>query len=190
MIEDIKRIFQEAAKIFDAIGKEHLKVLADISSICAHSIASGGKIIFFGNGGSAADSQHIACELVGKFSLPRSPYPAIALTTNTSNLTAIANDFSFEEVFKRQIDALADKQDITWGITTSGNSENVIQGLKQAKSLGLTTVVFTGGNGGKVKELVDYCFIAPSDKAPRIQEFHILAAHIVCEMIEKKLHAN
>lgn len=187
MIKDIRKIFQETKSSFDSINQTNLKVISDIARLVAKTITSGKKIILFGNGGSAADSQHIACELVGKFNLPRRPFPAIALTTNTSILTAIANDFSFKEVFKRQIIALADNQDLAWGITTSGNSENVIEGIKQAKRIGLPTVVFTGGDGGKIKKLGDYCFVAPVSKTPRIQEFHILVAHIICEMVEKMI---
>jgi len=186
MIEDIKTILQNSKGLYDAITQEHLRTISDISNIVAKTIASGNKIILFGNGGSAADSQHIACELVGKFSIPRRPYPAIALTTNTSNLTAIANDFSFEEVFKRQVAAFVNEGDLVWGFTTSGDSSNVIEGIKEAKKLGATTLVFTGKDGGKIKSLTDFCFIVPSDNTPRIQEFHILTAHIICELIESK----
>jgi len=189
MEEKIKKKFLEVKESFNVIDKEHFKILSDISKIIAKTIKNGNKIILFGNGGSAADSQHIACELVGKFSLLRNPYPAISLTTNTSNLTAIANDFSFSEVFKRQVKALGKKSDLAWGITTSGNSENVIEGIKEAKSLGLVTITFTGGNGGRIKEIADYCFIVPVNKTPRIQEFHILSAHIICELIEEELQS-
>ncbi len=185
MIDEIKAIFNKSKLLYDNITDVHLNVIKDICNIIINSIKSGGKIILFGNGGSAADSQHIVCELVGRFKDNRRALPAIALTTNTSNLTAISNDFEFGDVFKRQIDALANEKDVVWGITTSGNSENVIRAVERANEKGIITVGFTGNDGGKLKNICNYCLIAPSKDTPRIQEFHIVAAHIICEIVEK-----
>lgn len=183
----IRQLLDESSACLNAIGKSEVKLLAAIGKRCVDVIESDNKIILFGNGGSAADSQHIACELVGKFNKFRKPYPALALTTNTSNLTAIANDFDYSEIFLRQISSLGCEGDIAWGITTSGNSLNVIKGIQEAKDKGLTTIVFTGEKGGKIKDLPDYNFRVPSDKTPRIQELHIIAAHIICEVIEEEI---
>lgn len=146
-----------------------------------------GKIVLFGNGGSAADAQHIACELVGRFKTERVALPAIALTTDTSILTALSNDYSFEDVFSRQISAIVDPDDVVIGISTSGNSSNVINGIKKAKELGAFTVGLTGGTGGRLTEFADLCIIIPSSDTPRIQEVHITIGHILCELIEKEL---
>lgn len=190
MVKFIKDLLHETSVCLNSIGETHVNILANIGEECIRAIKSGNKVILFGNGGSAADSQHIACELIGKFNKVRRAYPALALTTNTSNLTAIANDFDYSEVFHRQIGSLGDKNDIAWGITTSGNSPNVIKGIKKAKEVGLTTIVFTGKDGGEIKDLADYDFIAPSNRTPRIQELHILAGHIICEVIERELNSE
>lgn len=147
----------------------------------------GRKVILFGNGGSAADAQHIAAELVGRFMLERRPLPAIALSTNSSVVTAIGNDYGFETVFSRQIAGLAEKGDVAVGISTTGNSLNVIEGIKTAKKIGCRTIGFSGGNGGKMKNLTDVKFCIPSGKSPRIQEAHITIGHIICAMVEKEL---
>ncbi len=139
-----------------------------------------------GNGGSAADCQHIAAELVGRFKSEREGLPAIALTTDTSILTAIGNDYSFNEIFARQIEALANKGDLVIGISTSGNSENVIRGILKAKKIGCYTVGLLGKDGGKLKNLVDLAIIIPSNNTPRIQECHILIGHIACEIVDKE----
>ena len=148
---------------------------------------SGKKVILFGNGGSAADAQHIAAELAGRFYLDRPSLPAIALTANTSSLTAIGNDYSFNEIFSKQLEGLGCKGDIAIGISTSGNSENVVDALKLARQKGLLTIGFTGQSGGKMKEVVDLCLYVPSDDTPRIQEAHITVGHIICEIVEKEL---
>ena len=148
---------------------------------------SGKKVILFGNGGSAADAQHIAAELAGRFYLDRPSLPAIALTVNTSSLTAIGNDYSFNEIFSKQLEGLGCKGDIAIGISTSGNSENVVDALKLARQKGLLTIGFTGQSGGKMKEVVDLCLYVPSDDTPRIQEAHITVGHIICEIVEKEL---
>jgi len=145
------------------------------------------KLFLFGNGGSASDAQHIAAEFVGKYYLDRDPLPAMALTVNTSCLTAIGNDYSFATVFARQLDALAQEGDIAIGISTSGNSKNVIQALQLAKRKKLITIGFTGRDGGKVNDAADHCLCIPSDDTPRIQEGHITVGHILCEIVEEEL---
>jgi D-sedoheptulose 7-phosphate isomerase len=162
-----------------------LKVIAAAAEVCVKALASGKKLIFCGNGGSAADAQHLAAELVGRYLKERAALPAIALTTNSSSLTAIGNDYSYEQVFSRQIEALGDAGDIVVGISTSGNSPNIIRTLQSAKVKGLTTIAMTGESGGKLKDVADYCLRIPSRQTPRIQEAHILLGHILCEVIEE-----
>jgi len=163
--------------------------LAAIADLLVDAFRKGNKVLLFGNGGSAADAQHIACELAGKFYLDRSPLPAIALTTNTSALTAIGNDYGYDEVFARQVRSLAKRGDIVIGISTSGNSPNVLRGIKEAKHLGATTIAFTGRRG-KLRELADYALSVPSVDTPRIQEAHITAGHIICYLVERALFGH
>jgi D-sedoheptulose 7-phosphate isomerase len=146
----------------------------------------GGKAIFFGNGGSAADAEHLAAELVGRYYLDRRALPAVALTVHTAALTAIANDYSFDSVFSRQMEALARAGDVAVGLSTSGNSENVVRALKTARAMGLMTVALTGNDGGRVKDIVDCCIRIPSSDVPRIQECHALLGHILCELVEQR----
>ena len=166
---------------------EHGKTIKDISQAILKAYVSKKKVILFGNGGSAADAQHIAAELSGRFYLDRPSLPAIALTVNTSSLTAIGNDYSFSEIFSKQLEGLGNKDDIAVGISTGGNSENVIKALKLAKRKGLIAVGLTGKSGGKMKKVVDLCLCVPSDNTPRIQEAHITVGHIICEIVEKEL---
>jgi D-sedoheptulose 7-phosphate isomerase len=151
---------------------------------CRESLGRGGKLFFFGNGGSAADAQHLATELTVRFRRNRRALAAIALTTDTSTVTAIGNDFGFEHLFSRQIEALCSPGDVAIGITTSGNSANVVRGLFKAKEIGAGTVAFTGGDGGRVKDIADIALVVPSANTARIQEMHILIGHILCEAIE------
>ena len=164
-----------------------IKKIDEITRVIVNAYKENKKVILFGNGGSAADAQHLACELVGKFYLERKALAAIALTTNTSELTAIANDYSFNRVFARQVEALVNPGDIVIGITTSGNSLNVIEGIKEAKLNGAVTIGFTGASGGKIKENVDYLLAVPSEDTPHIQESHIMIGHIICYLVEKEL---
>ncbi len=166
---------------------EQSKLIAEISSLVIAAFRNGHKLFLFGNGGSASDAEHIATELSGRFKLERPSLPALSLTANTSTLTAIANDYGFEMLFSRQLEGLATKDDVVIGISTSGNSPNVIQGLKFANSIGATTIAMTGKSGGKLKEFADYCLCIPSDDTPRIQEAHILIGHILCDLVEKDL---
>ncbi len=149
-----------------------------------------GKVVLCGNGGSAADAQHIAGELVGRFQLERQALPAIALTTNTSILTAVANDYDYNMVFSRQVEALVTEKDIVIGISTSGNSRNVLEALEAARSKGARTIVLTGANGEKMAEIADLVLAVPSHNTARIQEAHITIGHIVCELVEAQLFSN
>lgn len=187
MKNEIKEIFEESISVKTKILKDQIDTIDRIATLVVRTLKKGGKILLCGNGGSAADSQHIACELVGRFKMERSPLPAIALSTNTSNLTSLANDYSYKEVFKRQVKALARKGDLLIGISTSGESPNVIEAVKAARELGISTVAFTGRDGGQLARTAEVSFKVPSDETPRIQESHITAAHAICEIVEKEL---
>ena len=154
--------------------------------LAIQTLKNGNKILICGNGGSAADAQHIAAELTGRYKRERRGLSAIALTTDTSALTAIGNDYGYDFVFSRQFEALAQKGDLLWGISTSGNSTNVLNALKLAKKMECNTLGFSGRNGGEMKEWCDILLISPSEDTPRIQEMHILMAHIICDLIEKE----
>lgn len=164
-------------------------LLLDIAELMVKAFKAGHKVLLFGNGGSAADAQHIAAELSGRFYLERIPLPALALTANTSVLTAIANDYSYEDVFARQVQGLAQKGDVVIGISTSGNSPNVLKGIREAKYRGAITIALTG-QGGKLGKTADYTLIVPSTDTPRIQEAHILAWHLICFMVESILFSS
>jgi D-sedoheptulose 7-phosphate isomerase len=154
---------------------------------CCECITAGGKIMFFGNGGSAADAQHLATELTIRFIQNRAPIAAIALTTDSSTLTAAGNDLGFDHIFSRQIEALGQRGDIALAISTSGNSPNITEALAAARKKGLKTIGFSGRDGGKMKDLCDVCIIVPSDVTARIQEMHILLGHMLCGGLEQKL---
>lgn len=158
-----------------------IEALADRLKDC---LQAGGKIVLMGNGGSAADSQHIAAELVGRFKRERGGLAALALTTDTSILTSVGNDYGFEHVFARQVGALCGPNDVLVGISTSGNSGNVVRAVEEGKRLGIYTVGLLGGSGGRLAELCDFALVAPSADTPRIQEIHILIGHILCELLE------
>jgi D-sedoheptulose 7-phosphate isomerase len=164
---------------------EVVSIIAKVSELLVDTVDKGNKILLFGNGGSAADAQHIAAEFVGRFAFDRPALPALALSVNTSCVTAIGNDYGFDLVFSRQIEALARPGDLAIGISTSGNSSNVLHGLSAARKMGLRTVAFTGRTGGKLKDVVDHCICAPSNDTPRIQECHILIGHIISELVEE-----
>lgn len=181
------QILEEHSQTIDEfIRKEGEKIL-QVVELCAETFRQGRKLLVFGNGGSAADAQHLAGELVNRFKLERKPLPAIALTTDTSVLTAIANDYDFSLVFVKQIEALGKEGDIALGISTSGNSPNVLLALKRAKELGLTTVGLSGGTGGKMPEVCDILILVPSSNTPRVQEGHLFFLHIFSELLEKVL---
>jgi len=166
---------------------ENIPEIIRIIESITKSLKKGNKIILFGNGGSAADAQHIAAELVGRFDYDRKSLPAISLTTDTSVITSIGNDYSFEKIFSRQCESLVNKGDVVVGISTSGNSINVKNGLLVSKRKGAKTVGFLGHKGGHIKNIVDIPLIVNSNSTPRIQEVHRTAAHIICEMVEKNI---
>ena len=163
---------------------EIIQKINDLIFIVCKCIKNDKKVLFFGNGGSAGDSQHMAGEFICRFLKDRSSFPGIALTTDTSVLTSISNDYGYEKIFSRQIEGIGKKLDIAFAFSTSGNSENVILGLKKAKEIGLTTVGFSGLGGGNMKEFCDFIIEVPSKSTPRIQEMHLLIGHIICEGIE------
>ena len=175
---------------------EHLKVAETMSSltnkveiaaqICIDCLKNGGKILLFGNGGSAADAQHIAAELVGRYKIERKGLRAIALTTDTSVITSIGNDFGYNHIFDRQVEALVNKGDVAIGISTSGKSDNVISALKLASKLNCVTIGFSGQDGGEMNEICNINLVVPSEDTPRIQEIHIVIGHIICHLIDQE----
>ena len=187
MREKIKDLLLQSIQVKEELLRTSTSHILDIAELCIDCLKKGGKIILFGNGGSASDSQHIAAELVGRFKKDRAGLSAIALTTNTSILTALANDYGYEIVFAKQIEALGHKNDLAIGISTSGKAKNVAAGIKQAKKQGLKTVALTGGDGGELAKLADFSLLVPSPITARIQEAHITIGHIICELIEDAL---
>ncbi len=188
--EKIKQIIKENISTQNKIIAKQAPLISKIAQAMISTIKKGGQIIIFGNGGSAADSQHMAAELVGRFKKERRAIKAVALTTNSSSLTAIANDYSFDFIFSRQIEAIGTKKDLALGISTSGNSLNVINGIVKAKNLGLTTVALTGAGGGRLAKAAKISLVVSSNETPRIQESHILIIHILCQLIEEGLFKN
>ena len=180
----IKQELNEHLTTLDATMKSIGSALEVAANICIGSLKQGGKILIFGNGGSAADAQHIAAELVGRYKLERKGLSAIALSTDTSSLTAIANDYGYEHVFDRQIEALANPEDVAVGISTSGNSSNVINALQSAKNIGCKSIGLSGKFGGDMNKLCDVNLVIPANDTARIQEMHILVGHIICHLIE------
>lgn len=178
------------------IGKriiEQKHLLNSISRACSviiECLTSGRKILFAGNGGSAADAQHMAAEFVGKFYVERDPLSAIALNTNNSIISAIANDYSFDMIFSRQVRAIGRSGDIIIGITTSGNSRNIFLALSEAKKMGMNTIGLTGSTGGAIKDVAEILINIPSSDTPRIQESHIMVGHIICEIVEKEIFSR
>jgi D-sedoheptulose 7-phosphate isomerase len=168
-------------------SEDVLLAVAKTTEILIDALQKGNKALLFGNGGSAADAQHIAAELVGRFAFDRPALPALALSVNTSCVTAIGNDYGFEQVFSRQLAALARPGDVAIGISASGNSANVLHALTTAKKIGLHTVGLTGRTGGSLRSIVDHCICAPSTETPRIQECHILIGHIIAELVEREI---
>lgn len=161
-------------------------LISDVGIAMQNTVKNGGKILIMGNGGSAADSQHIAAEIVGRFKKERKGLPAIALTTDTSILTSVGNDYGYNYVFSRQIEALCRPEDLVIGLTTSGNSANVVSAIEAANTIGATTVGLTGGTGGKLNALCNYNIVIPSNVTARIQEAHIFVGHSLCEILESE----
>jgi D-sedoheptulose 7-phosphate isomerase len=187
MRERIKDILLESIQVKEEILRNQIDAIAQIAQLMIDCLKKDGKVIVFGNGGSASDSQHIAAELVGRFKKDRSALAGIALTTNTSILTSLANDYGYDVVFSRQVEALGKKNDVVLGISTSGKAKNVALGIKQARKMGIKTVALSGGDGGDIVKLADVSLVVPSKITARIQEAHITIAHIICEMIEQEL---
>jgi D-sedoheptulose 7-phosphate isomerase len=164
-----------------------LEAVVAAANVVTDCYRGGGKLIIFGNGGSAADAQHMAAEFVGRFLIERRPLPAVALNTNSSAVTAIGNDYGYDDSFARQLRAHAQPGDVAWGLSTSGNSVNVLLAMEAARELGLPTIGFTGGAGGKLASVVDHAIVIPNDATPRIQEGHLMCAHVLCEIVETAL---
>jgi len=190
-----RRIFSSlvASRIRDSVAVKEavlrdlalMDLVAEAGEELRRCLHGGKRLYVFGNGGSAADAQHIAAEFSGRYLRERPGLPCIALTTNTSSLTAIANDYSYDEVFSRQLESLAAPGDVVMGVSTSGNSRNVIRAMEYARSKGIHTVALTGQSGGRLKQVSDLCICVPSNETPRIQEVHILLAHILCEIVDE-----
>lgn len=192
MKNEIKSIIDSSISVKQELLKSEvlIETIKAVSELLIATFKDGHRVWFCGNGGSAADAQHIAAELSGRFYFDRPPLPAEALHVNTSYLTAVANDYNYNEIYARYLKGVATKGDVLVGISTSGNSENIIRAQQVAKDKGVTIVSFTGKTGGKMKDLSDFLVNVPSDVTPRIQESHILIGHIVCEQVEKALFAD
>ncbi len=186
MKETVARILREGADLRLQMIERMTDPLLAASRAIAEAFKAGNKLLLFGNGGSAADAQHVAAEFVNRFLIERPPLPAVALTTDSSILTSISNDYAFDEVFSKQLKALGKKGDVALGITTSGNSPNVLKAMRVAKKMGMTTIAMAG-EGGKVASLADIALCVPSKSTPRIQEAHIAVGHVLCELTDTLL---
>ena len=184
MEEIIRRVAKESRRIQEGFVQKNTSKLINCAEYISKAFQNDRKLMLCGNGGSAADAQHIAAEFVNRFQLDRHPLPAMALTTDTSIITSVANDYSYEEVFSKQIQALGVEGDILLAISTSGNSKNILSAIRTAKEKGLYTVGLIGGDGGKMLTLVDLPMVVESNQTPRVQETHILAGHLICELVE------
>ncbi len=184
MEEIIRRVAKESRRIQEGFVQKNTSQLINCAEYISKAFKNDRKLMLCGNGGSAADAQHIAAEFVNRFLLDRHPLPAMALTTDTSIITSVANDYRYEDVFSKQIQALGVEGDILLAISTSGNSKNILSAIKTAKEKGLYTVGLIGGDGGKMLTLVDLSLVVVSNETPRVQETHILAGHLICELVE------
>ncbi len=190
MKERAIKAFEESAEVKRRFVHEHADRIVLTARLIAQALRDGHKLLLFGNGGSATDASHLAAEFVGRYHRDRQPLPALALGADLAALTCIANDYDYAEIFARQVRAHGRKGDIAIAISTSGNSPNVLKGAEAARSLGLITIGWTGGKGGKLAGLVDHCFLVPSTVTARIQESHITLGHVLCELIEEELFEN
>ncbi|NGZ02800.1 MAG: phosphoheptose isomerase [Nitrospira sp. WS238] len=179
--------FADSAHVKQQFARDHADRIVQVATVLATAFNNGHKVLLFGNGGSSTDAAHIAAEFVGRYKKERAPLPAIALATDIAAITCIANDYGYEELFARQVRAHGRQGDIAIGISTSGNSPNVLKGITAARECGLTTVAWTGGTGGKLAGMVDYPFVVPSALTSRIQESHITLGHVLCELVEDHL---
>ena len=190
MIERIRQIARESIEAKRAFFEANSEAVARAADVIIGSVRAGGKVLVFGNGGSAADAQHIAAELVNRLNYDHPPIPAIALTTDTSILTSIGNDSSFDNVFERQVRALGRKGDVAPAISTSGNSPNVLRAVEAAREIGVTTIALAGRDGGRLATLAELALVVNADSTQRIQETHITIAHILCELVEDALYGQ
>ena len=188
----IKDIIKKSIDVKESIINDNklIDIIDETSILIVNCFKNGGKVLLCGNGGSAADAQHIAAEFSGRFYFDREPLFAEALHVNTSYLTAVANDYSFDDVYSRMTKAMGRKNDILIGFSTSGNSKNIIKAFESAHSIGMKTIAFTGESGGGLKNIADYLINVPSNDTPRIQESHIMIGHIICEIVEEKIFKN
>jgi D-sedoheptulose 7-phosphate isomerase len=187
MIDDIRKQLLDHRALIEVLEREMVPAIAEMSSLVSTALTNGNKLLVMGNGGSAADSQHFVAEIVGRFKMERRALPAVALTTDTSILTAIGNDYGFESIFSRQVEALAAPGDVVIGLSTSGNSPNILKALNAARQQGCRTIGLLGKDGGSIKAACDLALVVPSTDTPRIQEGHITIIHIVCDLVEKAL---
>jgi D-sedoheptulose 7-phosphate isomerase len=191
MIREIVRAnIERSVEVHGRLIADCLPALTKAAEALITAYTTGHKAIFFGNGGSAADAQHLAAEFLGRYLRERAPLPALALNANTSAITAIGNDYGYEQTFSRQLHAMSSPGDVAVGISTSGNSRNVVEALVCARKLGLFTIAFTGASGGQMRGLVDILIDVPSEETPRIQECHILAGHAICDAVESAIIAR
>ena len=188
--QSLRRVIEDSIRAHQKLLEESVGTLADVAQVLTQCLRTGGKVLFCGNGGSAADAQHVAAELVGRFAIERQPFPALALTTDTSILTAVGNDWDFRDIFARQVRAHARAEDVVVGISTSGRSPNVVRALEAARERGAHTIAFVGRNGGPIAKAADTVFRAPDTSTARVQELHILAWHGICELVEAALVAG
>lgn len=191
-MQAIRDIINSSITVKKAILEdEHLLgVVDEVVTAITEAFRNGNKVLFCGNGGSAADAQHLSAEFSGRFYTDRNPLPSEALHCNTSYLTAVANDYGYDIVYSRMIKGMGKQGDVLVGLSTSGNSVNILNALQQANDMGMTTIAFTGASGGKMKALASYLINIPSDDTPRIQESHIMIGHIICQMVEENLFAS
>ena len=190
MKSDVQRMLIESASVKGALANTHAETITSIADTISGLLRRGNKVLLAGNGGSATQASHIAAEFVGRYKLERRGLPSIALTSDMANITAIGNDYGFENIFSRQVEALGTAGDVLIGLSTSGNSENILRALTKAREMGITTVSLMGKDGGKQKGLADMEVIVPSNDTARIQESHITILHIVCELVENQLFSR
>lgn len=187
-MEDILNSAYESHRaLVESLIQSQAEAISAVGRLIVETLERGGKVLSFGNGGSAADAQHLACELVGRFESERAGLPAVALSTNAPTLTAVGNDFGFNEIFARQVEALARPGDLCLGISTSGNSMNVVHALRRARAMGLATAGLAGGDGGRMRSCCDEIVIVPHKRTCRIQEAHLFCIHVWCEMVDRAL---
>ena len=190
MKDAIIKAFEESARIKVKFVRENVDKIMEVVQLIAQAFREGKKVLLFGNGGSSTDASHIAAEFVNRFIIERPPLPAIALNTDVAVLTSISNDYDFSQVFAKQLAALGNEGDVVIGLTTSGNSPNVVKAIDVAKKNGMRTIVLTGGNGGKLANKADHTFIVQSKVTARIQETHITLGHAICQMVDEELFGN